>query len=96
MISEAAKAELKEKYNVLGKQYLEFRNAAAEGLERDNQLLSMRIIEGLQEVAKEIAEAEGYTLILGKIDNVIVYFDETMDITEQVIKIYNERYQTGQ
>jgi hypothetical protein len=35
-------------------------------------------------------------MILEKNGSGVVFYDDTMEITEQVVKIYNERYQAGQ
>jgi outer membrane protein len=96
VLSEAAQAELKEKYKAKRAQLIEFVTVAKEEEERENQLLSTRILEGLVKIALEIAKAEDYTLVLEKSGSAVVFYDEAMDITEQVIKIYNERYQAGQ
>jgi outer membrane protein len=96
VISETAQAELKEQYKAKRAQLIEFVTVAKEEEERENQLLSTRILEGLVKIALEIAEADGYTMILEKNGSGVVFYDDTMEITEQVVKIYNERYQAGQ
>jgi Skp family chaperone for outer membrane proteins len=96
VLSETAQAELKEKYKATRAQLIEFVTVAKEEEERENQLLSTRILEGLVKIALEIAAADGYTLILEKNGSGVVFYDDTMEITEQVVKIYNERYQAGQ
>ena len=96
VLSAAAQAELKEKYKAKRAELIEFVTIAKEEEERENQLLSTRILEGLVKIALEIAKAEKYSLVLEKNGSGVVFFDETMDITEQVVKIYNERYQAGQ
>ena len=96
VISETAQAELKEKYKVKRADLIEFVTLAKEEEERENQLLSTRILEGLVKIALEIAATDGYTLILEKNGSGVVFYDDTMEITEQVVKIYNERYQAGQ
>jgi outer membrane protein len=96
VLSETAQAELKEKYKATRAQLIEFVTVAKEEEERENQLLSTRILEGLVEIALEIAVADGYTMILEKNGSGVVFYDDTMEITEQVVKIYNERYQAGQ
>ena len=74
----------------------QFLTAAREEEERENQLLSTRILEGLVKIALEIAKAEGFTLILEKSGSGVIFYEEPMDITEQVVKIYNERNQAGE
>ncbi len=96
VLSEAAQAELKEKYRAKRAQLIKLVTAAKEQEERENQLLSTRILEGLVKVALEIAKAEGFTIILEKSGSGVIFSEESMNITEQVVKIYNERYQAGE
>jgi outer membrane protein len=44
---------------------------------------------GLQKVIQKMAAEEGYTLILEKNDNIVLFNSMSIDITEQVIKAYN-------
>jgi outer membrane protein len=96
VLSEAAQTELKEKYRAKRGQLVELVTAAREEEERENQLLSTRILDGLVKIALEIAKAEGFTLILEKNGSGVIFYEEAMDITERVVKIYNERYQAGE
>ena len=69
---------------------------AKEEEDRDNQQLSARILEGLIKIAQEIARTDNYSIILEKSGSGVVYFEDSMDITDRVVKIYNERYQAGE
>ena len=93
VISEEAQKELKASYSRKKSQLIEFITLAKEEEERENQQLSSRILEGLIKITREIAKAEKYTMILEKSGSGVVYFEETMDLTERIVKIYNERYQ---
>jgi len=95
VISEQAQAELKEKYRRNKTDLIEFVTKAKEEEDRENQQLSARILEGLIKIAKEIAKTDNYSIILEKSGSAVVYFEDNMDITERVVKIYNERYQAG-
>jgi len=44
---------------------------------------------GLIKVAQEIGTNEGYTLILQKNENIVLFASKATDITDQVIKAYN-------
>lgn len=93
VVSEAAQAELKEQFTRKRNELLQFVAAAKEEEERENQQLSARILEGLVEIAREIAKKEQFTLILEKSGSAVIYFEEGMDMTDRVIKVYNERFQ---
>ena len=96
VISEAAQVELKEKYRQKKAQLIEYVALAKEEEDRENQQLSAKILEGLIKIAREIAEDEKYSIIFEKSGSGIVYFEGSMNITDRVLKIYNERYQVGE
>jgi outer membrane protein len=95
VISEEAQAELKDKYRQKKGQLIEYVTLAKEEEDRENQQLSARILEGLIKIAQEIAKTDNYTIVFEKSGSGVVYFEDSMDITERVVKIYNERYQAG-
>jgi outer membrane protein len=48
-----------------------------------------RIMKELQAIVKEIGDKEGYILILEKRTLGLVYYNEAIDITDRVIKAYD-------
>ena len=96
VLSEEAKSQLEKEYRRRRAELIEFVTAAKEEEDRENQKLSARILEGLVEIALEIAKKEKYNLILEKSGSGIVYFEPEMDLTESVVKIYNGRFQGEQ
>jgi len=96
VLSEEAQAELKENYRQKKAQLIEYVTLAKETEDRENQQLSARIMTGLIKIAQEIAKTDNYTIILEKNGSGVVYFEESMNITDRVVKIYNERYQAGE
>lgn len=96
VISKEAQTELTEQYRQKKAQLIEYVTLAKEEEDRENQQLSSRILEGLIKIAREIAKSDKYSIILEKSGSGVVYFEDSMDITERVIKVYNERYQAGE
>ena len=96
VISEEAQVDLKEKYGQKRAQLIEFVTRAKEEEDRENQQLSARILEGLIKIAQEIAKTDNYSIILEKSGSGVVYFEDSMDLTDTVVKTYNERYQAGE
>jgi len=96
VLSEGAQAQFKDQYNRKKAELIKFIAAAKEEEERENQQLSARILDGLVEIAREIAGKEKFTLILEKSGSGVIYFEDGMDLTERIIKIYNERFRGEQ
>ena len=95
VLSAEAQADLKEEIRRKKAQLLEFLRQAKEEESRENQEASSRILEGLVEIAQEIAKAENYSLVFERSGSGVIYFEDSMDLTDRVVKIYNERYQAG-
>jgi Skp family chaperone for outer membrane proteins len=47
------------------------------------------IVVGLQKVIDKIGTDEGYTLILEKNENIVLFATKAIDITDRVIKAYD-------
>lgn len=62
----------------------------------ENELnLTKEIFDKAQAVIAEIAQRDGFTLILDKAEGRILYALPSMDITNEVIRKYNEKYSGG-
>ncbi|MGC8928360.1 MAG: OmpH family outer membrane protein [Myxococcota bacterium] len=62
----------------------------------ENELgLTKEIFDKAQVIIAEIAQRDGFTLILDKAEGRILYALPSMDITNEVIRKYNERYSGG-
>jgi Skp family chaperone for outer membrane proteins len=96
VISEEAQKELAEKYGQKKSQLIEYVTLAKEEEDRENQQMSSRILSGLIKIAREIAGTDKYSIIFEKSGSGVVYFEDSMDITDRVVKIYNERFQAGE
>jgi len=96
VLSEDAQAELKQEYVKKRGEIIEYVNIAKQEEEKENQALSGRILNGLVEIAREIAAQEDYTIIMEKSSGGVIYSLEALDLTERVVKIYNEQSQAGE
>ena len=51
--------------------------------------LERNISSGLAKVVQEIGAKEGYTVILGKNENIVLFSSKSIDLTDRVIKAYD-------
>ncbi len=56
--------------------------------ERDERI--REILAEIEKVVKDYAQQEKYTFVLN--DKVLIYGDQTLDVTNQIIKLLNEKY----
>jgi Skp family chaperone for outer membrane proteins len=47
------------------------------------------ILQGIQKVITKIGEEEGYTLVLEKNENIVLFSSKAIDFTDRVIKAFD-------
>ena len=52
--------------------------------------LTGSIVKELREIVEKVAQEEGYSIILENVEGIILYSKKELDITEKVVKRYNE------
>ena len=80
--------ELERKQNELKEYYVQLQKELAD---RDREL-TKGIFDKLNGVIREIAEAEGFTMIFEKNQAGLVYAPVSLDVTNEVIRKYNQRF----
>ncbi len=90
-LSDQAKAEKQSEIERAIMDYQRLVQEAQAEVEKRQRELTAGIIKDLKEIIGEIGKKEGYTIILESSDGLILYSKEGLDLTERVIKIYNER-----
>jgi len=70
----------------------ELNNRLSQELSQENDNNSLKISEAIQSFLKEYNKTAGYTIILSKVGDNILYIDQTMNITQEVIEGLNRKY----
>ena len=71
----------------------EFDQEAKTDLTKDRDNMVKDILKEMSDVIKEYGEKNGYSIIVN--DRVLLYGDSTMDLTNEIIKILNDKYKTA-
>ncbi|MCB0349930.1 MAG: OmpH family outer membrane protein [Bdellovibrionales bacterium] len=81
-------ARMKKQQEIDGEKakYMELREKNLQDLAKKDRELSQPMIKKLNEVIGEIAKKEGFTVILHKNDQNLVWASKEVDITDQVVK----------
>ena len=91
VLSETARKQKAEEFQ---RAYFEYQQEA-EKAQRDMQEKELKytneILKVLRDIAKEIGDEKGYTMILEKTENGVLYAKSGMDLTNIVIERYNKR-----
>ncbi len=90
VLSETAKAEKERDYQQRLMAYNRKMEATQQEVRRKDMELTNKIFEGLQPIVREIGETGGYTLIVEKHEGGILYAPTQVDITEEVIRRYDQ------
>ncbi|UCE78713.1 MAG: OmpH family outer membrane protein [Nitrospiraceae bacterium] len=101
---EQLRADLEKQSSVLSEESRKSKEAELERLLRDYQRLvtdsqndvkkkegefTANIIKELRKIIKKIGEEQGYTFILENTDGMVLYSQEALDLTDEVLKRYN-------
>ena len=90
LLSEEARNAKERDYQQKVKEYQRFTKDIQETLQQMDQDFTRKILEELLKVAQSYGKSQGYAMILEKTESSIVYADESIDITDAVIKEFNK------
>jgi outer membrane protein len=95
LLSEEARAEKERNYQQKIKEFQRFTKDIQDELQQKDADYTRQILDSLLEVIKEIGEKEGYVLILEKAESSILYADDKINLTDELIKAYDAAYEKG-
>ncbi|NIQ10157.1 MAG: OmpH family outer membrane protein [Gammaproteobacteria bacterium] len=93
LLSEDARNAKERDYQQKVKEYQRFTKDIQETLQQMDADFTRKILEDLLKVAQDFGKSEGYSMILEKTESSIVYADESIDITDDVIKEFDTQGQ---
>lgn len=93
LLSEQARSEKERDYQQKLKDFQRFTKDIQEELQRSDADYTRQILEKLLKVIGDMGQKQGYTVILEKSESSLLYADDKIDMTEAVIKAYDEQYQ---
>ena len=89
VLAEDKKAEKEKEIEKMKAELMEFDRQQRENLTKERNEKIREILLEIEKVVSDYAAKQGYTLILN--DRVLIYGDKTMDLTEQILKILNDK-----
>ena len=88
-LSDSAKREQGQKLQEKMMKYQELLQKSNVEIQKKEQEMSAPIIASIRTKASDIAKKKGFTILLEKNENIVIYSDDKNDITEEVIKAIN-------
>jgi outer membrane protein len=92
LLSDQAKEEKEREYKRRLKDFQRLYKDSQEELQAKDAELTKKIIKELQKVIIQYGKDKGYSLILEKSESSILYGDRDIDITNEIIRIYNTKF----
>lgn len=92
VLSQDAKQDKELEFKRKVRDYQDYVQVTQRNLQGENERLSKPVLEELGEVLKEYGKKHGYTVIMDAKTPGLVYFDETKDITKQVVLELNKAW----
>jgi outer membrane protein len=92
LLSAEAKADKERDYQQKVKEFQRFAKDAQEELQQEDAQHTRAILESLFKVVKDIGTKGGYTMILEKNESSVLYADNSINMTDEVIAAYNKSY----
>ena len=92
VLNDDARAAKEQDYQTKVKEWQRFTKDIQDELQQKEAAYVRSIIGGLEKVTKTIGEKEGYTLILERGQNSILYANQKIDLTQEVVKAYDKSY----
>jgi outer membrane protein len=83
-----------EERDKLGREFQRMVKDAEDEVEKKRADFMDRILKDLTEIIKKTGADEGYTIIFERVQSGIMYIPEKLDLTDKVIKKYNEASKT--
>jgi outer membrane protein len=90
LLSDEARASRERDYQQKVKDFQRFTKDIQDELQLVDSDLTKKILSGILKVAAQLGADEKYTAIFEKNESSLVYADPGIDLTDRVIKLYNE------
>lgn len=95
-MSEKERKLTEELLNNKQQQFLQYREATQQKIQEEEKKFTEGLLAEINGFVKEYGEKNGYRILLGAtVSGNIVYADKSLDITEEILKGLNERYNAG-
>ncbi|MBI4687108.1 MAG: OmpH family outer membrane protein [Nitrospirae bacterium] len=94
VLTPEAKKEKEDKKEKLVRDYQRSVKDAQEEIKKKEMQLTQEILKELRDIVNKIGESEGYTVIFEAQEGIILYIPQKFNLTDKVIKKYNETAKT--
>jgi len=92
MLSEEARKQKERDYQTRIRDFKRLYQDSQDELKAQDGEITKEILQELVTVVQKYGKEKGFTFILERSESALLYADESMNLTEQIIKIYDGQY----
>ena len=89
LLSDEARSKKEREFQQRAKEFQRFTKDVQDELRQKDSDMSKRIIEEILEVTRKLGKEKGYSIVFELSNSGLIYVDEKVDLTDEVIKAYN-------
>jgi len=89
MMKPEARATKEKEFQTKVRDYQRWLEDNQKDLQQRGAEMERTILQGVQKVIKKIGEDEGYTLLLERNENIVLFSSKAIDLTDRVIKAFD-------
>ena len=89
MMKPEARATKEKEFQAKVRDYQRWLEDNQKEIQQKGMEMERTILQGIQKVITKIGEDEGYTLVLEKNENIVLFSSKAIDFTDRVIKAYD-------
>ena len=89
MMKPEARAAKEKEFQAKVRDYQRWLEDNQKEIQQKGTEIERTILQGIKKVIKKIGEEEGYTLLLERNENIVLFSSKAIDVTDRVIKAYD-------
>lgn len=90
LLSGAEQEKQSKEFEQAVRSFQDFRRKKEGELRKEQDTMMREILKDIEETVEKYAKQEGYTMVFN--DRVLVYQEKTMDITDKILVLLNQKY----
>jgi len=89
MMKPEARANKEKEFQAKVRDYQRWLEDNQKEIQQKGMEMERTVLQGIQRVIKKMSEEEGYTLVVEKNENIVLYASKAIEFTDRVIKAYD-------
>lgn len=92
-ISDDEEAQMKEKFQTMGRELQSYESNYYQTMQRAQKTMQQTMVESIKDATAEIAKKRGLSHVIN--DDFLLFYEDSLDVTDEVITLMNDTYEEG-